>query len=200
MQQQEHVLSCDWGTSSFRLRLIDTSSQKCLAKVESDQGNAVLFNQWKNKTGADRLTFYLLYLKQSISELKAPDGISIDSLPVLISGMASSSVGMKELPYADLPFMLDGSSANAEWISAAPTLNNRVLLISGVQQADDVMRGEETQLAGIATLVDLQESVPMIYILPGTHSKHISVTHNRISQFRTFMTGEIFEYFVSTVF
>jgi len=107
--------------------------------------------------------------------------------------MASSSVGMRELPYADVPFDLDGSSAYSEWIEAKPLIDNPILLISGVQQADDVMRGEETQLIGIVSLLDLPEDDDLLFILPGTHSKHIVVNKKSISQFRTFMTGEIFD-------
>jgi 2-dehydro-3-deoxygalactonokinase len=106
--------------------------------------------------------------------------------------MASSSVGLKELPYASVPFNLDGSSAYAEWIDAKPMIDNRVLLVSGVQQADDVMRGEETQLIGITSLFHLPGDDNMIFILPGTHSKHITVGSNAIQQFKTFMTGEVF--------
>ena len=188
---QQHVLSCDWGTSSFRLRLIDTSTQSCLAKVESDKGNASVFNEWKAQVGVDRIHFYLGYLRQAIQDLKT--NLPVNNLPVLISGMASSSVGMKELPYADLPFALDGSSAYAEWIYDASLPENPVLLISGAHQRDDVMRGEETQLVGLASLLDLHADEDSLFILPGTHSKHISVSDNSIIRFNTFMTGEVFE-------
>ncbi|MBL7699108.1 MAG: 2-dehydro-3-deoxygalactonokinase [Chitinophagaceae bacterium] len=189
---QQHVLSCDWGTSSFRLRLIDTSTRSCLAKVESDRGNASLFNEWKAQK-VDRVPFYLQYVKQAIGELKVNSGLPVNNLPVLISGMASSSVGMKELPYADLPFSLDGSSAYAEWVDGAPVLENKILLISGAHQRDDVMRGEETQLVGLASLLDLNAGDNTLFILPGTHSKHIAISGNSISRFNTFMTGELFD-------
>jgi 2-keto-3-deoxy-galactonokinase len=32
MQKLEQVISCDWGTSSFRLRLIDIASESALQK------------------------------------------------------------------------------------------------------------------------------------------------------------------------
>lgn len=183
-----HILSCDWGTSNFRLRLIDTAARLCVAKIESDKGNALIFNEWKSQQVSDRVQFYLEYLKQAIDNLNVQD-----DLPVLISGMASSTVGMKELPYADLPFELNGTTAYAEWIAGAPVLNNPILLISGAHQPDDVMRGEETQLVGLSSLVDLPAQGESLFILPGTHSKHITVTNNRIIRFNTFMTGEMFD-------
>jgi 2-dehydro-3-deoxygalactonokinase len=191
--QKKHVISCDWGTSSLRLQLIDAVSQKCLAKVSSNQGNAVIFNEWKSQANPDRVEFYLKHLQPLLSELSSVAGVSLDGLYILISGMASSSVGMKELPYVDVPFNLDGSSAYAEKIEVKSIIGNPIILISGVQQADDVMRGEETQLIGIASLFKFPADDNAVFILPGTHSKHIAVTNNSISHFKTFMTGEIFD-------
>ena len=193
MQNLEQVISCDWGTSSFRLRLIDIASEKCLAEIISDKGNAVLFNQWKSQTTTSRLHFYLAYLKEAVDSLAASSGFVLDRHCLLISGMASSSIGMKELPYADLPFALDGRSAYSEWINAEPVLANPVLLISGVQLPGDVMRGEEIQLAGIAAMLNLPGENEILYLLPGTHSKHITVVNNQVVHFSTFMTGEIFD-------
>jgi 2-dehydro-3-deoxygalactonokinase len=191
--QQKHVISCDWGTSSLRLQLVETASQRCLAKVSSNEGNAAIFNRWKTQVGTDRIAFYLRHLQPLLKELSASAGITLNDICIIVSGMATSSVGMKELPYTDVPFRLDGSSAYTEWINAKDVIDNPLLLISGVQQADDVMRGEETQVVGIASLFDLPEQQDLLFILPGTHSKHILVSNNNITSFRTFMTGEIFE-------
>ncbi|HUQ66822.1 MAG TPA: 2-dehydro-3-deoxygalactonokinase [Flavitalea sp.] len=196
MQNSTHILSCDWGTSSFRLRLIDTISLRCIAEIVSDTGNAVLFRKWKDQSSVDRLHFYLQYLKESVDSLSASSSMPLDELCILISGMASSSVGMKELPYADLPFSLDGHSAYFEWINGKPVITNPILLISGVQHPGDVMRGEETQLAGVSSLINAANDGESIYIFPGTHSKHITVSNNRITQFSTWMTGEVFELLV----
>jgi 2-dehydro-3-deoxygalactonokinase len=191
--QQKHIISCDWGTTSLRLQLIETSSLICVAKVTSSQGNAAIFNEWKMAGNADRVQFYLNYLQPLLTELSAIAGLTVGELTMIISGMASSTVGMKELAYADLPFKLDGSSANVEWIDAKPLVANPILLISGVHQSDDVMRGEETQLVGISSLLNLPRDNNLMFILPGTHSKHVLVKDNSIWQFETFMTGEIFD-------
>src|SRR6476620_8004177 len=114
--QQKHFISCDWGTSSLRLKLIDTATQQCLAKAGSGEGNAAIFNRWKAEVGSDRIEYYLRHLQPLLNELSAAAKISTDDLPILISGMASSTVGLKELPYTSLPFQLDGSSAYSEWI------------------------------------------------------------------------------------
>jgi len=65
--------------------------------------------------------------------------------------------------------------------------------VTGVtdQQEDvpDVMRGEETQIAGAVEsgLVD------GTCIMPGTHSKWVTIRYGRIIKFETVMTGEVFE-------
>ena len=191
--QQKHIISCDWGTSSLRLHLVDTNALSCVANVSSGEGNAAVFNEWKAAGNTDRVQFYLRYLQPLLNELSAKAGMPVGELTLIISGMASSTVGIKELPYADLPFKLDGSGASFEWIDGKPLFDNPIMLISGVHQADDVMRGEETQLIGVASLLNLQGDDNLIFILPGTHSKHILVKDNSISQFKTFMTGEMFD-------
>jgi 2-dehydro-3-deoxygalactonokinase len=186
MQHPAHIVSCDWGTSSFRLKLIELTTGSCVEEITSDEGNAALFNKWKTQPTSDKLSFYLQYLDKQISSFKNVKGVET---PVIISGMASSSIGMKELPYGNLPFAMDGTSAITELINHSYP----ILIISGVQQADDVMRGEETQLIGIADQLNLPEDNETLYIFPGTHSKHITTTRNQIIHFRTFMTGEMFD-------
>ena len=193
MQNGKHVISCDWGTSSFRLRLIDINEVKCIAEVTSDNGNSVVFNKWKEQPFTNRIHYYLKYLKDSITSLQEKTSFSLDNLPILVSGMASSSIGMKELPYAHIPFSLDGRSAYSEWINTEPLLSNPLLLISGVEQPGDVMRGEETQLAGLTSLMDLPGDNGALYLFPGTHCKHITVSNGRIIHFSTYMTGEVFD-------
>jgi 2-dehydro-3-deoxygalactonokinase len=68
----------------------------------------------------------------------------------------------------------------------------RLAIVPGLITRDargipDVMRGEETQLAGA---VAADEHV--IAILPGTHSKWARVENGVIVEFMTFMTGELY--------
>jgi 2-dehydro-3-deoxygalactonokinase len=51
----------------------------------------------------------------------------------------------------------------------------------------DVMRGEETQIAGLAL------ETPATVILPGTHSKWVLVADGRIMAFQSFVTGELYD-------
>lgn len=188
MDPKEYFISCDWGTSSFRLRLIDAKDFRVLAEVKAKDGNSAMDKAFRDSGTSDRLKFYLKLLEEQLEVLRADTDESIDGLPVLISGMASSTIGMKELPYKPLPYALDGSDLDMEDVAEIGN-GNTVLLISGVCSQDDVMRGEEVQVVGcqIETRPELQ-----IMLHPGTHAKHVMIKAGHVVDFHTYMTGELF--------
>src|ERR1700742_4807373 len=152
-------ISCDWGTSSFRLRLIETATSHVLAKFSSTDGIAAPYADCQatipqasapptgKQADQARVAFYRANLEQAITQL-APD---LDGLPVIISGMASSSIGMLELPYKNLPFDITGADLQPTLLPPTDTSPRPLYLIPGVRTVVDVMRGEETQLIGSAT-------------------------------------------------
>src|ERR1700748_112792 len=97
-----YFLSCDWGTSTFRLKLIDAANGEIIASEYSDQGIANIFAQWK-ATESAREPYYLNVLKQQIAAIEKKLNLTLDGVPLIISGMASSSIGILELPYSELP-------------------------------------------------------------------------------------------------
>src|SRR5687768_10726007 len=102
----ERFLSCDWGTSSFRLRLVSTHGLKVLAEERNSDGIAATFKKWEHENDDEhkRLFFYRAYLLEQIKGLESLVHHSLEGVPVLLSGMASSTIGMMELPYKELPF------------------------------------------------------------------------------------------------
>ena len=70
-------------------------------------------------------------------------------------------------------------------------LPNKIHLISGAKTNSDVMRGEETQIVGLIEKEDLFKKT--LFILPGTHSKHILTDNGMVTGIKTFITGELFE-------
>ena len=190
-----HILSCDWGTSSFRLRLVRAENAEIIAAKKSAKGIAATFNSLSAKEKNDpeeRRHFYLRVIREAIYEIEQEHAISLAGVPLVISGMASSSIGMAELPYKFLPFSVDGKGIRAVHFEASAGFAHPVLLISGVRSDDDVMRGEETQLVGIVPDSEAAD-VNGIYIFPGTHSKHIWVKDRQVTSFKTYMTGEVFD-------
>jgi len=186
----ERFLSCDWGTSFFRLRLVQTDTLAAIAEESSNQGIAGVFNSWQQQPGADRLSFYLAIIGAHIARLEQALHVSLKYMPVLVSGMASSTIGMIEIAYKEMPFHVDGSDLIVKKIEASPAFLHDLYVISGVRNDSDVMRGEETQLVGCISTATLQKQ---LVILPGTHSKHIILEKSRAVSFQTYMTGEFFE-------
>ena len=109
---------------------------------------------------------------------------------VLLSGMIGSRQGWVETPYLPCPAGLDDIAAALidvafDWA--------RVKLVLGLSATDaagvaEVMRGEETQILGVPTLLAEGGTA----CLPGTHAKWADVADGRIVGFSTHMTGEVF--------
>lgn len=189
----KHFISCDWGTSRLRLRLVKSDDLKIVGEVTSSDGIAKTFSNWQDKIeDIDRISFYFNVIFHSLLKLGKITKLSTKGIPILCSGMASSSIGMKELPYSDIPFSIDGSDLIVEKINIGLNNQNDFWLASGLKTENDVMRGEETEIIGI---VKILSKLPDSYkiLLPGTHSKHVQIQNNKITDFETFMTGELFD-------
>ena len=183
--------SCDWGTSNFRLRLIDVEDLSVQAEIKTPYGIAAAFDGWKqaNKQEQNRMAFYQDYLFEQVKKIPVPSNHSVSNAPIILSGMASSSIGMMELPYKELRFRSDGSDLILHTVKENELNPHKLMIISGVRSDVDVMRGEETMLAGCHVPANEQQH---LFIFPGTHSKHIMVRNGLAESFTTFMTGELF--------
>jgi len=193
-QMRDYFLSCDWGTSSFRLKLVNWKAKRILAVVENSQGIKKAFLAWEGSESEDRIVFYQNTLKEAITQLVAQTDIEIKYLPIILSGMASSSIGIQELPYANLPILLDVKNLVINHIASTEDFTHDIYLASGLQKEGDVMRGEEMQAIGWAQNNDLL-TLKCTLIFPGTHSKHLYLVDGKLVDFKTYMTGELFELF-----
>lgn len=187
-------LSCDWGTSNFRLRRVNSETEEVIEEVTSDEGIAHTFSKWKNANLADeqRIHFYRNVLKDAIGRL--PNDALYRGIPVIISGMASSSIGMKELSYVKFPLDCKRTNPlNIFRIDADADFPFPILLVSGCSTQSDIMRGEEIILLGC----HINKEGEGMFILPGTHSKHIYVRDGVAYDFKTYVTGELFNLLVN---
>ena len=184
----QKILSCDWGTSSFRLRLINIADNSILAETTDGKGIAAVYNEWlqSGHNEDDRIDFYKNIL---LSKIKNLTGYCLEGAPMIISGMASSSIGITELSYGDVPFPISVDNLQVTKIPADTKFTHEILLVSGLKTTDDVMRGEETMLAGC----EINDDNEQLIIFPGTHSKHAIVKDKTLVDFKTYMTGEMFE-------
>ena len=184
---ESSFLSVDWGTTNLRIRWVQLPDFTVLTSRFSDLGVKNVFERFQTSGLDDRVSFFLQCL---LSEIQAMEVTLPDACQVVISGMASSSIGMRELPYASLPFFTNGHALSVEkWQPKG--FPYEISLISGVRSQEDVMRGEETQLVGLYQL--LHPAGNSLFILPGTHSKHIFLENDKVVSFNTYMTGEIFD-------
>lgn len=167
------VALVDWGTSNLRVWLVDAAAN-VLAERQSPEGMGTL--------SSDR---FAGVLENHLAALGADR-----DLPAVVAGMAGARAGWIEAPYVDTPAGLTDLHLKAV---SAPGIDRDVRILPGVCQrtsgAEDVMRGEETQLLG-AVASGLSDA---LFCLPGTHSKWVSLEAGLISRFTTVMTGELFQ-------
>ena len=107
---------------------------------------------------------------------------------IIASGMVGAKQGWIEVPYINSPCDI----RNLNFKSLKILDDVKIHILSGVSQFNpsDVMRGEETQIAGfLLNNVDFNGSI----CLPGTHSKWVNMNSYNIQEFTTFLTGELYE-------
>lgn len=112
-------------------------------------------------------------------------------VPVVIAGMAGSRMGWVEVPYVAAPapltdlarnLMKAGRIADSDcWIVPGMSLDSAV--------QPEVMRGEECQMLGALLRQGRSDGV---FLTPGTHSKWARVAAGKLIEFRTYITGEMF--------
>lgn len=181
----EYFISCDWGTSNFRLRLVNFSNLEILEEIKTDKGVKSLFEAFQAQDKFERQAFFLNYLYSQIELLPKEHQ---DHL-IVSAGMISSRIGLLELDYAEMPFNGDGDKLVLKHVEITNKIN--LLIISGVKSTNGMMRGEEVQAIGLEN--ELKEYDEAVLLLPGTHSKHLIYKNGYYVALKTFMTGELFE-------
>ncbi len=186
-------LSCDWGTSAFRLRLVDARTLRVIASSNDNRGILTTYRRWNSSRQPvrNRLRFYARIIREHVVRLQRKHRASLAGIPVVVSGMASSTVGIGELPYRKLPIAVSSARLVTKRIGVSKDFPHPLLMISGVCTDSDIMRGEETMLVGALAGVGKRVR-DCVAILPGTHSKHAWIRGGEITKFSTYMTGEFF--------
>jgi 2-dehydro-3-deoxygalactonokinase len=157
-------VAIDWGTSSFRAWLIERDQVSDY--LQTDQG---VKNFTSGSHGA--------YLTEVLSKWKA------DYEAIIAIGMIGSSIGLYETDFSSLPIDINEVSNS---LVQVPNFEPPLYIVPGVSKIGDVMRGEESQ-----SLASGLENG--LVISPGTHSKWVEIESGKIADFRTYLTGELFE-------
>lgn len=163
-------IAVDWGTSNMRAWAMSASGS-VLAETSSDQGMGKL-----SRDG----------FEPALLDVIAP--WIAGPTTVLACGMVGSRQGWVEAPYGTAPCKVTPDHFSRAPCSH-PDLDVRV--IPGVKQTEpaDVMRGEETQIAGFLAN---NKNWDGVICLPGTHTKWVHISADEVVSFQTFMTGEMF--------
>ncbi len=166
-------LAVDWGTSHLRIWWINAEGS-VLAQRHSSDGMGNL--------RPDGFEAALVELANDLLPVS-------EKTMVLICGMAGARQGWAEAPYVATPCPPPSVAAAVKVDTTDPRLAAHI--IPGIKQERpaDVMRGEETQIAGF---LDEYPNFDGILCLPGTHCKWVQISAGEIVSFRTFMTGELF--------
>jgi 2-dehydro-3-deoxygalactonokinase len=166
------MIGVDWGTTSLRAYRLD--GRRVIDRRDSTQGITSVA-----AGGFDAV------LLDAVG-----DWLRAGETDVLMAGMIGSRQGWVEAPYLACPAGLDQLAAA---LMPVPFAAARVAIVPGLRGEDpsgtpEVMRGEETQLAGLVGWAGPAASA----CLPGTHSKWAIVAEGNVTNFATHMTGEIF--------
>lgn len=175
-------LTVDGGTTNTRISLVREGQVCDTQKLAAGARN-----------GADVLK---KALRQGILEILARNSCTEgDVARILASGMITSEYGLCNLPHIPVPAGKRELRENLFETVIGEVSTVPFCFIRGVRamgdtlDGADMMRGEETELMGLMEA----DAADALYILPGSHSKHIAVDkEGRIHAFRTMMTGEFF--------
>lgn len=165
-------IAVDWGTTHLRAYAVGAAGIS--AEAASDDGMARL-----TRDGYEA----------ALLALTEPWLMAGKVTDVIACGMVGSRQGWMEAPYRTAPCTpLDPAT-----LVSVPTKDPRlaVRLVPGLRQnaPADVMRGEETQIAGALAL---HPNFDGVLCLPGTHCKWAQISAGEVVSFQTFMTGELF--------
>ena len=175
-------ITIDGGTTSTRVNLL--KNKEIVDTVRLNIGaRAAIGNREK----------YVCEIKNAIDEIimrNKTSGIE----RILASGMITSEFGLCSLPHIKTPAGIDELhesmyETTINEISDIPFVFMRGVKLDGNDiDSCDMMRGEETEIMGI-----MQEKYgECIYVLPGSHSKIISINNQgKIVSFSTMLTGEM---------
>jgi 2-dehydro-3-deoxygalactonokinase len=164
-------IAVDWGTSNLRAWAMDEEG-RVIANAASEAGMARLSPDHFEPTLLRVIDRWLASGRKT---------------RVVACGMLGARQGWMEAPYASVPC----TPVTQTMVPECRDPRLEVHILAGIRQLHppDVMRGEETQIAGVLLREPDFEGV---ICLPGTHTKWAEVAGGVITRFQTFMTGELF--------
>lgn len=164
------LIAIDWGTTTARAYCLDRGGEIL------DRRGAQLGVQQVREGG------FATALAQLLGDW------SWREVPRIACGMIGSRQGWVEAPYVACPAAFDSLSHRVTRTHGGELVIVPGLITRDAHNVPDVMRGEETQLAGAVAIHERR----VLAVLPGTHSKWARVDAGSIVDFATYLTGELY--------
>lgn len=176
----------DMGTSNTRLWLCD--GERVIASKKGAFGAGTTLKDGRQALETD--------LRELLSELLSEANVKeIEISYIVASGMASSEIGILEVPHLPAPKGLDDLAKGLQKTYVRQVTEIPFFIVPGVKITDgdgniaDMMRGEETETFGIADLLGIGDKA--LLVLPGSHNKAILLENGKITDFATALSGEL---------
>lgn len=190
------LILIDCGTTNTRIRIVDKNLRKSISTLKLNVGvknSAIEKNNNNLKTA----------IEEGIHKILEKNFLKPNEIGYIIaSGMITSNLGLKEVPHIVAPAKLDDFARSIVKDRVAGIV---CYFIPGLKNADihenstledikkmDIMRGEEVEVFGLLNQID--EAGNGLIILPGSHTKYVSVDRNKklLSCFST-LGGELIQ-------
>lgn len=166
-------IAIDWGTSNRRGWALGEKGDILAARAD-DQGLLAI----KDRDFAGSLRAFAGDWLQS-------------GAPIVMAGMVGSRAGWREAQYLETP--VDLTKLGGRLTEITDFAGHAVRIVPGAARNEangaDVMRGEECQMLGALLSRGIRDGV---FLLPGTHAKWAILKGGILTDFRTYMTGELY--------
>ena len=162
----------DWGSTSLRVYAMDAEGS--IIDRRSSNGGVLV---------AQKSSFEQVLQDVTNGWLEA-------DTKIIFTGMVGARGGWVEVPYCSCPAGVEELVKHVHKVDANIA---DVYIVPGLdlqkESKYEVMRSEETQIFGVLTQQNLTEGV---FVVPGTHTKWVTVKDAKIIDFQTYITGDMF--------
>lgn len=194
--EKKYWITIDGGTTNTRIVLWDEQG-KMAASCKSETGVRITAIEGSPASLKKAV-------KEGIEQVCETAGITWEEVErIAASGMITSNMGLVEIPHIAAPAGIEELRAAAKTVLLPDVCPLPITFVPGVKNSlpvvdlnhfeqMDMMRGEEVETIGM--LHHLEAGKPYLLILPGSHTKFVSVDEKgRITGCLTTITGELLQ-------
>lgn len=190
---KQYLITIDGGTTNTRVALWNEKKELQFA-AKSEVGVKDTAREGSN----DKLK---KAVKTMIEEVMQCGGITYDEVDSIYAcGMLTSNVGIQEVPHLTAPVSLEDYVQGVKEVVIPEICPIPIGFVPGMKNFSgeinidnlemmDIMRGEETETIALVSLYSEREA---LYVLPGSHTKFVSVNKDgKMTGCLTSIAGEL---------